>query len=103
MQVNYRLIRFYGDLGATLKRAHKMDRIEAVLAQIEQCMTVCRKNFDAQSMEMKSLQELYDYSMSLIVTSDRPVLEQDEAIEKDLNDLETTTTLFAPPRSRSST
>ena len=96
LQVSYRLIRFYGDLGATLKRHRKVDRIPAVLAQIEQCMTVCRKNFDENSMEMQSIQELYEYAMALIVTSDRPVLLHDEPIEKDLNDLETT---FARPTS----
>lgn len=90
LQVNYRLIRFYGDLGATLKRAKKMDRISAVLAQIEQCMTVCRKNFEKSSMEMQSLQELYDYSISLIASSDSPLLQSHEEIERDLNELETT-------------
>ena len=96
LQVLYRLIRFYGDLGATLKRAKKMDRISAVLAQIEQCMTVCRKNFEKSSMEMQSLQELYDYSMSLIASSDSPLLQSHEEIEKDLNELETT---FSQPTS----
>mmetsp|Transcript_23958 Transcript_23958/g.37012 ORF Transcript_23958/g.37012 Transcript_23958/m.37012 type:complete len:515 (+) Transcript_23958:64-1608(+) len=90
LQVTYRLIRFYGDLGASLKRHNKKERLAAILAQIEQCMSACRKNFDDKSLEMQSIQELYDYVMALIATSDKPVLLQNEAIEKDLNALETT-------------
>ncbi|CAB9502186.1 Membrane [Seminavis robusta] len=94
LQVMYRLIRFYGDLGATVKMVGKyQDRISTILAQMEQCMQVCRDKYpDDNSVEKKSIQELYDYSMSLIVTSQagRPMLQQNEAIEKDLTDLETT-------------
>jgi uncharacterized membrane protein len=96
LTVNYRLIRFYADLGGTLTRLHKLDRIPVVLAQLEQCMIVCRKNFEPNTMELKSLEELYQYSLSLIASSDRPILEHGESIERDLNDLETT--FVAPTR-----
>ena len=96
LTVNYRLIRFYGDLGGTLTRLQKLDRIPVVLAQLEQCMIVCRKNFEPNTMELKSLEELYQYSLSLIASSDRPILEHGESIERDLNDLETT--FVAPTR-----
>lgn len=96
LTVNYRLIRFYGDLGGTLTRLHKLDRIPVILAQLEQCMIVCRKNFEAHTMELKSLEELYQYSLSLIASSDRPIMEDGELIEQDLNDLETT--FVAPTR-----
>ena len=96
LTVNYRLIRFYGDLGGTLTRLHKLDRIPVVLAQLEQCMIVCRKNFEPHTMELKSLEELYQYSLSLIASSDRPILEHGESIERDLNDMETT--FVAPTR-----
>ena len=90
LQVSYRLIRFYGDLGATLKRHRKEEHLPGILAQIEQCMTVCRKNFDPHSMEMQSICELYDYAISLMATSARPPVLGEEAIEKDLTCLETT-------------
>jgi hypothetical protein len=53
-------------------------------------MTVCRRNFDPNSSEMKSIQEFYDHVMALIMPSDRPMLREDEATEQDLTDLETT-------------
>jgi uncharacterized membrane protein len=96
LTVNYRLIRFYGDLGGTLTRLNKLDRIPVILAQLEQCMIVCRKNFEPHTLELKSLEELYQYSLSLIASSDRTVLEHGESIERDLNDLETT--FVAPTR-----
>ena len=88
--VNYRLIRFYGDLGAVLKRLNKLDRIPSVLAQMEQCMVVCRENFKESSQEFKAIEDVHRYALALIAASDRPTLQHDESVKQDLNDLETT-------------
>jgi hypothetical protein len=88
-------MRFYGDLGAMLlKRLNTKrddDRILAVLAQMEQCMIVARKNFEADSLELRSIEEVYQYSsIELMTLSDGPTLEENESLEMDLNELETT-------------
>ena len=90
LQVNYRLIRFYGELGAVLKRLNKVNRIPGVLAQLEQCMVECRKNFPDDSLEFKAIEDVYQYALALIAASDRPVLGHDESVKQDLTDLETT-------------
>jgi uncharacterized membrane protein len=90
LTVSYRLMRFYGDLGAILKRLNKTYRIPAVLAQMEQCMVVARKNFSANSMEFRSIEVVYQYSMDLMAASDEPCLQENEALEMDLSYLETT-------------
>ena len=108
LQVCYRLIRFYGDLGAILKRLKRYDRIPSILAQLEQCMIVCRKNFanngnsnnaektsgttadTTTNTEFQSIQQLYEHALDLIAWSDRFILTGDESVETDLNDLETT-------------
>ena len=45
--VTYRLIRFYGNLGASLKCLKKLDRIPAVMAQLEQCLVFAKRKFGA--------------------------------------------------------
>lgn len=90
LQVTYRLIRFYGDLGAALKRWNKMDRIAGVLAQLEQCLIFAKRNFEDDSLEMKSIRELYEHSLEVMAVSNRIVLKAQESVEDDLQDLETT-------------
>mmetsp|Transcript_8982 Transcript_8982/g.24899 ORF Transcript_8982/g.24899 Transcript_8982/m.24899 type:complete len:567 (+) Transcript_8982:107-1807(+) len=94
LQVVYRLMRFYGEVGAVLKRYQDTERMNAVLAQLEQCLLTAQKNFDKDSSEYISIQEVYQYSVELIVASNGHILGENEAVEKDLTDLETT---FAQP------
>ena len=90
----YRLIRFYGDLGASLKRLKKLDRIPAVMAQLEQCLVFAKRNFEA--VELKSICELYECELQVMVVSNYHVLKEEESVEDDLQDLETT---YATPTS----
>uniref|UniRef100_A0A7S3DSH1 Uncharacterized protein n=1 Tax=Entomoneis paludosa TaxID=265537 RepID=A0A7S3DSH1_9STRA len=90
LQVLYRLMRFYGEVGAVLNRSKNTERIKPILAQLEQCLVTAEKRFDKDSLEYQSIREVYQYSVDLIVASDGPILGENEALEKDLNDLETT-------------
>jgi uncharacterized membrane protein len=94
LKVMYRLIRFYGDLGASLKRLKKLDRIPAVMAQLEQCLVFAKRNFEA--VELKSICELYECELQVMVVSNYHVLKEEESVEDDLQDLETT---YATPTS----
>ena len=90
LQVLYRIMRFYGEVGAVLKRLNAMDRITPVLAQLEQCLVTGRKHFAEDSLEFKSIQEVYQYSVDLMLASHGLILGENENPEKDLNALETT-------------
>ena len=90
IQVMYRLMRFYGEVGAVLKRLNTVDRIPPVLAQLEQCLVTAWKHFAEDSLEYKSIREVYQYSVDLIIASQGPKLGENGTLEKDLNILETT-------------
>lgn len=84
-------IRLFGELGAILTRMKDMDqRVSSALTQLDQWMEVSKKNFPKGSDELISLQALYDDSMSLIVGSKSLVVEENEEVQKDLQELETT-------------
>jgi hypothetical protein len=92
--VMYRLIQFYGYFGASMKRLegneHKCRRIRPILAQLEQCLVFCQHNFEEDSLEMKSIRELYEYELENMAVSKRVVmLVDDESVEDNLQDLET--------------
>jgi hypothetical protein len=91
LQVSYRLLRLYGDLRALLKRRlNKRKHVPAVAAQMEQCNVVALENFGEDSSESRSVEEVYQYSVDLMAASNRPILQEKEALGKDLNALETT-------------
>jgi len=90
LQINYRLLRFYGDIGSIAKRLNKQDHLLAILAQLEQCMIVCRENFGEDSFERKSLEEAYEHSMTMLKQAEKIVLSTGESLEEDVTVLETT-------------
>lgn len=94
LSVYRRGLRLFGDLGVILSRCGRVNRIPAVLAQIEQWMVVAKANFTTGSPELVSLKELYDHELRSIAESDRLVLKSGEEGEetkvKDLQAFETT-------------
>ena len=85
-------LRLFGDLGVILTRSGRVNRIPAILAQLEQWMVVAKKNFAEGSPELASLQDLYDHVLRNIAESNRLVLKKEGSEEevKDLQEFETT-------------
>jgi len=89
LSVCRRALRLFGDLGMILPQVGRVDAIPTVLVQMEQWMRVARQNFNEESSEIKSLEELYDHIRISIAESDKIVV-RDESGVKDLQDWETT-------------
>jgi uncharacterized membrane protein len=84
-------IRLFGELGAILTRTNKMEhRIPSILTQLDQWMEVSKRNFPKGSDELRSLEALYRVALSNIKGSESPVLEDNEEVQTDLQELETT-------------
>lgn len=90
LNIMFRLLRFYGEVGSILRRNNDADRISPVLAQLEQCLVTARKHFPVESTEYTAIQDVYNYSIDLMIASDGHVLKEDENLEIDLTTLETT-------------
>lgn len=89
-------LRLFGDIGGILTRSKglerpdRLDRVPAVLAQLEQWMVVSKENFAEGTPELLSLQELYDDMLQQIAKSNHSFLEADESVQRDLQDYEIT-------------
>lgn len=83
-------VRLFGELGAILTRDHRLDRVPAVLAQLEQWKRVGEQNFESNSPEIESLRDLYDHMLRSIAESDSLVLKRGESVGKDLQEYEIT-------------
>ena len=82
-------LRLFGDLGVILTQLDRLDVLPTILEQLEQWMVAAKGQFQADSMEFKSLQDLHDHIKLSIAESENVVLE-DEEDAKDLQDFETT-------------
>ena len=91
LSVVRRAMRLFGDLGVIVTRTGQMDRLEAILMQLEQWMNISKETFPARSSELASVQELYDHMLRTVAESDTMRLRISESGDmKDLQDYETT-------------
>lgn len=83
-------LRLFGDLAFMLSRTDFMDRLSIVLDQLEQWMKTSKKNFEAGSPEMESLQALYEHLLRTIAESESVFLKNENDEVRDLQAFETT-------------
>lgn len=81
-------LRLFGDLGSILVREGRLDRVPAVLAQLEQWMFVSEQTFADDSPELVSLRELYEHLLQNMADSDSLILKT--ATSRDLQEFEIT-------------
>jgi uncharacterized membrane protein len=81
-------LRLFGDLGTILTRSQHLDRVPAVLSELEQWFNVSRGNFPQDSQELRSLQELYDHLLKTIAQSDHLQIRSDDSVAPDVQDLD---------------
>jgi len=81
-------LRLFGDLGAILTRANRLDRVPAVLSELDQWMVVVKASFAEGTPELMSLQQLHDYMLRHIAKSDHLVVKSGESVARDLQDYE---------------
>jgi len=86
-----RAVRLLGELGALCRRLDREDRVEFILAQIEQWMNSAREFYKEDSPEMRSIEQIEEYQMHMIATAKSvsvPLHEDPHHKEDDLENLE---------------
>ena len=84
-------IRLFGDLGEILTRKNASDsRISTVLSQMEQWLIAAKQNFIKDSLELDSLQALYDHELEGLTVAMSTTVQEDETVKANMQELEIT-------------